>query len=168
MSRGTASSIEQHPERAEIEAMMVTSSNRAVAERFGLSKDAVRRHRDKLSPALKAVAERRQLAGAESATDRAEGLYRRAEGVLNAAEQDGNGSLSLAAIKELRSTVELLAKLSGELDTKPTVTIVNVAQSPEWAELRARLVGALERHPEAMADVLAALGDGVIEAEVVL
>jgi hypothetical protein len=55
----------------------------------------------------------------------------------------------------------LLGKLAGELDERP---VVNLNASPEWLELRAVIVGALEPHPAAHRAVLRVLesvgGDG--------
>ena len=50
--------------------------------------------------------------------------------------------------------MELLGKLAGELDDRPQV---NVLVSPEWLELRAVIVGALEPHSEACGAVLKAI-----------
>jgi hypothetical protein len=72
--------------------------------------------------------------------------------ILEAAEASEQHRTALSAIREARSNLELLAKLLGELDDRPTV---NVLISPEWLELRAvivRRLGALHRrtrsHPE--------------------
>jgi hypothetical protein len=49
-----------------------------------------------------------------------------------------------------------------------TTVNVNLQAAPEWLELRARILGALARHPDALADVLAELGGGqVVEGEAV-
>ncbi|ALD13129.1 hypothetical protein [Clavibacter capsici] len=150
----------QHPDRADIEADMAGGkSNVAVAEHYGsFSRDAVRRHRDShLSPSLKAVAAKRETAGAVKAIDRVEDLYTRASGILEAATADGQAGVSLAAVRELRGLVELLAKLTGELDERPQVQILNVSTSPEWGEIRGRLLGALTPYPDAAAAVARAL-----------
>ena len=47
-----------------------------------------------------------------------------------------------------------MGKLAGELDERP---VVNLNVSPEWIELRAVIVGALEPHPAAYRAVLRAL-----------
>ena len=48
----------------------------------------------------------------------------------------------------------MLGKLAGELDERP---VVNLNVSPEWLELRAMIVEALEPHPAAHSSVLRAL-----------
>lgn len=135
-----------------------------LAARFGVTRHALARHRERhLSPALARVAMEREEAGARSAMARLETLYGKANRVLELAEQEGKASLSLSAIRELRGLVELLAKLTGELDERPQVAVVNLATSPEWVQLRGRLVAALQPYPEARAAVgreLAALEAG--------
>jgi hypothetical protein len=54
--------------------------------------------------------------------------------------------LMLKAVAQLRPSVELLAKLVGELDDRP---IVNVTLSPEWQRIRGGLLEALGPYPEA-------------------
>ena len=62
--------------------------------------------------------------------------------------------LILKAAAQLRPSIELLAKLVGELDERPTI---NIALSPEWQATRTRLVAALGPYPDARAAVVAAL-----------
>lgn len=123
---------------------------REAADKYGLNKDAISRHkRNHLSKALQVVQERRETAGAQKAVDRAEQLYGKASGILERAEIEGNGALSLAAIKELRATVELLAKLTGELDERPQVNVLNVSSSPEWLAIQQAMLESLAPFPEA-------------------
>lgn len=151
-----------HPEREALDAALVSGqTDTAVAERFGLTRDAVGRHRrGHLSPALKAVAAERETAGARTALDRLEALHDRAERVLAAAEAEGKAALSLQAIRELRSTVELIAKLTGELDDRPQVQVLNVTASPEWDALRGVVLTALRPFPDAGRAVALALEAG--------
>lgn len=158
----TRNSITARADRADIEADMLGMSNVAVAKKYGLSKDAVRRHRAHLPAALKAVQEQREQAGAVKAVDRVELLYRKAAKLLDDAEQAGDAKLTLAAIKELRPTVELLAKLTGELDERPTVQVLNVQASPEWAQLRGIILAALKPFPAAAQAVAGALEAGEV------
>ena len=148
-----------HPERPQIDAAIASGmNNSAAATQWGLSRDSVRRHRDAhLSLALAAVASQRETAGATKAVDRAEVLYTKAQAILDAAQEEGKAGLSLAALRELRGIVELLARLTGELDERPTVQVLNVTGSPEWAQVRNVLLGALAGFPEAHGSVAAAL-----------
>lgn len=141
----------EHTDRVEIDSAMVSNPNRnqAVGERWGIQKDAVRRHRQHLSPALKAAVTRRESAGPRKALDRLEELHSRSLAILDAAEAGGQASLALNAVRELRGLVELLAKLTGELDERPTVQVLNVQSSPEWQQIRSAVVTALAPFPEA-------------------
>ncbi len=135
--------------------------NAAVAAKWGLSKDGVRRHRQgHLSPALKGVITRRETAGAVKALDRIEDLYTRASAILDAASAEGKASLSLAAIRELRGITELLARVTGELDERPTVQVLNLTAAPEWVDVRGRLLAALAPFPDARLAAAAALSVG--------
>ncbi|WP_104177652.1 hypothetical protein [Cryobacterium sp. Y50] len=153
----------QHHDRAEIDRQLVSGlTNTGAVDKWGFSKDSVRRHRQShLSPALRAAVSRRETAGAVKALDRVEALHGKAMGVLEAAEADGKASLSLAAIRELRGIVELLAKLTGELDERPTVQVLNVTASPEWVQVRGALMQALAPYPDAAQAVAGALAEGV-------
>lgn len=140
-------------------------SYRDIARQYGVSKDAVARHKPHVSRSLSQVVAARQTAGATSAYDRLEELYTTGMRVLAAAEADGKASLQLGAIRELRATVETLAKITGELDERSTVQVLNVATAPEWVAIRAALVQVLLPYPEAAAAVAARL-DGLPALEV--
>ena len=62
----------------------------------------------------------------------------------------------MAAVRELRGLVELLAKITGELDERPSVT-VNLTASPEWQHLQGVILAALARFPDAREAVAGAL-----------
>lgn len=151
---GAACTVCSHPDRAEIDAMIVSGApNRAVArqewEGGAVSKDAVLRHRaSHISSALARVVSEREEAGPRSALDRLEELHTRAMRVLDAAETEGKANLSLAAIRELRGLTETLAKITGELDERSTVQVLNVATNPEHVRMRSVLMEALAPYPE--------------------
>lgn len=141
-----------HSQREQIDAEMVLQLNdSAIGREYGLSRDSVRRHRrNHLSPAVKAIATRRQTKGARKAVDRIYAYLERAEAVLDSEAEAGNTKRVLEALREARGQVELLAKLTGELDERPQIaTVVNVATSPEWLTIRSVLADALRPYPEA-------------------
>jgi hypothetical protein len=96
-------------------------------------------------------------AEADDLLDRVESLQTRALAILDAAEDTGELRTALGAIREARGNLELMGRLTKELDDRPQI---NLYLSAEWLELRAIIVGALEPHQEAREDVLRALGDG--------
>lgn len=145
-----------HPEHDEVDvAILSGSSYQSVADRFGLSKPAVGRHvTAHLSPAAVALAESDR---APDLVGKVEGLLQDVEDILDAAKAAGQGGAALAAIREARSTIELLARLSGALRGEGASVTINVATSAEWGRLRAALTDALGPFPAAAAAVSAAL-----------
>lgn len=132
---------------------------RDIAKRRGLSSSALFRHAQAhVSPALTRVAAGREDEHAVALLERVEDLYERARRILTSAEQDGKPGVGLAAIRELRGIVELLGKVTGELDDRPHTT-VNLLVSPEWLALRGAITEALSAHPQARAAVAQAIAE---------
>lgn len=103
-----------HPQRAEIErAVLDGLAMRAVARQYDLGRDSVARHsRNGHVPlALTVGADRREAAHAADLTSRAEELWARASQIL--ADVEGAPLLELAAVRELRAVIDLLARLAG-------------------------------------------------------
>lgn len=148
-------SICTHDDREAIdEALIGGVSYRNIAKRHAVTPSALTRHRrGHLSPQIVAV----QAARGESVADRVERLYDRASAILTAAESSGQGALTLAAIRELRSLCELLGRLSGELDNRPQLNVINLATSPDWVALRTAILTALRPYPDALAAIVAAI-----------
>ena len=128
-----ACSVCMSPAREQIDADLVAGlSYRGIGGRFAISKDSLsRHHRAHVSPALTRVVQRREERGAETALNRLEHLYEKADRVLDAAEEAGSTGIQLAAIRELRGIVETLAKVTGELRPESGGVTVNILQSPE-------------------------------------
>jgi transposase-like protein len=145
-----------HRERHGIDEALVTGAPyRSVAKRFGLSESAVYRHKAEHLPAhLLKAREVEEVAQADDLLEQVRNLQTRALDILERAEKTGNLRTALAAISQARGNLELLGKLAGELDERPQV---NLNVSPQWLELRAVIVGALEPHPAAHRAVLRAL-----------
>jgi hypothetical protein len=146
-----------HPKREEIDRALVEGVSAAeVSGRYRtVGERAVRRHRSNHLPAKLVMAEKAaQVAEADGLLDQVGDLQRRALTILDRAEEAGELKTALSAIREARGNLELLAKLLGELDERP---VVNLNVSPEWLELRAVIVTALEPHREALDAVVGAL-----------
>jgi len=95
-----------------------------------------------------------EIAQADDLLEQVRDLQAKALGILSKAEEAGELRTALSAIREARGNLELLAKLLGELDERPQV---NLLVSPEWLELRAVIVGALEPYSDARGAVLKAI-----------
>ncbi len=132
---------------------------RAISRRFGVSKDALKRHSGEHIPELLVEASRAvEVCEADDLLGRIEALQGRTLAILEAAEHTGELRTALAAIREARGNLELVGRITKELDERP----VNVLVSPEWLELRAVIVAALAPHPEARVAVLDAIEDGAV------
>jgi hypothetical protein len=145
-----------HHERHSIDETLVTGAPyRSVAKRFGLSESSVYRHKTEHLPVhLLKAKEVDEVAQADDLLQQVRHLQTHALDILERAEKAGDLRTALAAISQARGNLELLGKLAGELDERP---VVNLNVSPEWLELRAVIVGALEPHPAAHTAVLRAL-----------
>jgi hypothetical protein len=146
----------EHPRREEMDkALVKDSSNLSISSLFGVSESAVRRHKANHLPAKLVMAQAaEEVARADDLLSQVKNLQDRALAILDAAEEAGELRTALGAIREARGNLELLAKLLGELDERP---VVNLNVSPQWLELRAVIIGALEPHPDARGAVLRAL-----------
>ncbi len=155
-----ACSVCDHDQLAEIDAALAGGASRnEVARRFGVHSASVQRHRAAhLSPALVATA-KAEAEGQRyrSLLDRIEDLVETIEGVMASAKEEGRPSAILAAARELRAGLELLGKATGELKPDGSVTVINLATSPEFLEVRRIILDALAPFPEASIAVARAL-----------
>jgi hypothetical protein len=144
------------PEKHSIDEALVSGAPyRSVAKRFELSESSVYRHKTEHLPThLLKAREVEEVAQANDLLEQVRNLQTHALAILERAENAGDLRTALAAISQARGNLELLGKLAGELDERP---VVNLNISPEWLELRAVIVGALEPHPAAHTAVLRAL-----------
>jgi hypothetical protein len=129
-------------------ALIAGEPYRSVANRYeSLSQASVQRHSDNHLPATLAQAkEAEMVAHADDLLEQVRDLQVRTFAILEAAEASEQHRTALAAIKEARSNLELLAKLSGELQQEGTV---NLHLSPEYLEVRTAILVAVEPYPEA-------------------
>jgi transposase-like protein len=156
-------SVCSHEDRREIDrALVERMPYRRIAPRYGVSDRSLRRHaRDHLPELLAKAHEAGQLAEADRLLTDMRRLQAKTLLMLQKAEEANDLRTALAAVREARNNIALLAEMRGQLDRRP---VVNVLVSPEWLELRALIVGALAPHPDAKASVLAAISridDGV-------
>ena len=162
-----------HPQRRTIDRALVLKkqTQTAIAEAFGLNVFAIRRHRDNHMPAEKrrvifAEAKEEQAAvekiGADEVvrTERLDviasltRLSERVDRLVTKAEEEGEASIALKGMAELRRQIELAARVLGDLDATSHQTVI-IAQHPEWLRVRDILFTVLDRHPAAKADFIA-------------
>lgn len=154
---GRLCSVCGHADRKQIDTAIVDGVGvRALATRYGLSKDAVARHADTHLPGtLTRAADAAEAAHADTLLTEIRAREQRADELGRKAERDGDLRTALQALREWRGLAEFRAKVAGELDER---AVVNVMLSPEWVRIREVLIGALADHPEARLAVAAALG----------
>ncbi len=145
-----------HEDRNVIDQRLISGTpTRQIADEFGIGRESVNRHKNNHLPAeLLKSKKLAEITAADSLIVRVEGLYDKALTLLNKAEIDGKWTAATGAIKEARSSLELIAKISGELKTGTTI---NLTYSPQWTELRQVLITTLEPYPEIRDRVVLAL-----------
>jgi hypothetical protein len=147
-----------HEARYEIDDLLATRQGtyRAIARTYGLSEDAVSRHvkGKHISELIKLAADAERAASADGLLDRVEALQGRIEAFLARVEDTENYGAILGGFREMRANLELIGEVTKQLDRTPTV---NLSLNPEWLQLRAVIVTALEPYSEARQSVLRAL-----------
>ncbi len=147
-----------HEKRAEInEALLAGEPYRSIAKRYEASESAVYRHKlEHLPVTLTKAQEAAEVAQADNLLEQVRSLQGRALTILDKAEASGELRTALAAIREARGNLELLAKLLGELQQEGTI---NITVSTEWLTIRSLIVQAVQPYPEAREAVLRALSE---------
>ena len=165
---GPRCTICNHPARPQIDLAIATGvAKRAVAERFGVSRDAVWRHGQTHLTAEMRAALATKLLQREGDTRRI--LLEEGAGVSEAlkairgplfghflaAADTGDNRAATALSGRLHENLALVAKLTGELVPHAGTTITNILLSPDFQRLRAELMRVLARYPEAQAEIAA-------------
>ena len=113
-----------HEKRDTIERSLVRGEPlRNISERHGFSLAAVHRHKENHLPRALVKAKRaEEVVLTDCLLDEIVDLKEDGKRILKEAEANGDLRIAPSAIRELRSTLELLAKLGGLLDKKPQHT----------------------------------------------
>jgi hypothetical protein len=127
---------------------------RVVAKRYSLSLSVVNRHKQAHLPASLVPVTSSEAATLVPGTllERLEGLAVEVAAYMAMARQAGSIHAGLACVKEARATLELVAKITGQLNERPVV-IVNLDTSQEWLAMRTTMLQILHRYPDALAEV---------------
>jgi hypothetical protein len=127
-----------------------------------VTEQSIRRHKaDHLPAALTKAQDAAEVAQADDLLAQVRDLQAKALSILATAEAQGDLRTALAAIREARGNLELLAKLLGELDERPQV---NIVLAPEWLAIRAAIMAALAVYPEARQAVVERLASAEVAA----
>jgi hypothetical protein len=170
----------RHPERWRVELLRAGGASLdALAKKFNLDRDAIWRHqKNHVSPEMQAgylagPVQLQELAAKAADTgasvlDHLHAVRTVLMGHLANATEAGDGRAAAYIAGRLTATLETIARISGELGDLAKSTVYNITNTnnvavlqdhPAFARLQVTLLKALERHPEARADVISALRD---------
>jgi len=119
------------------EAILHREPFRGIARRYAVSHDSVGRHRVHIPAHMARSADAAEVASADSLLTKVADLEAQARRLLAKSEKCGKLAVSVAALRELRNVVELLARITGELRSEHVALNVQVI-SEEAAERVAR------------------------------
>src|SRR5262245_17520800 len=112
-------SVCRNPRRDSInEALLTGQSLRNVAERFGTSVTSLHRHRKEIPKKIVKATEARDIVLGDTLLSQVQGLIEKAVAILERAEASGDDRCALQAVREVRETLHLLGKITGELEPK--------------------------------------------------
>ena len=174
--KGYGSTILSHPQVAQIELELARGiSIKNIARRYSLSRDALYRHRRRMSPQLKAqlrIAQDTRPIDLEKLREtESTGLLQhlmslrgRAYNTLTACDEANDSAGSARMHNVILRNLETTGKLLGELDTGARTVVNNLTITGEYLELRHKIVRALAPFPDARAAVSAALRETEVQA----
>ena len=159
MTQGRPCLVCTHKQRSAIDkAILEGETLPYLAQRFTVSRRSLFNHKQKHIPAtLLKAKEIKEVAMADTLLGRIQALEAKAMELLEKAERAGKVKVALSGVREARGCLELLAKLTGELQEGPTVNVL--VASPEWISTRTVILQTLEPYPEARTALLEALSD---------
>jgi hypothetical protein len=155
-------SVCDHANRKQIDLKLAANATplRRLAADENVSESAMRRHRANHLPAkLARSAEAKRVAESEDLGEQVRALRAKAIDLLQQAEIDGDTRTALAAIRETRGLLELMAKVQGPIDDGQRVTVA-VQIDTGWPVVRSAVLETLANYPAgllAVSERLAAL-----------
>jgi hypothetical protein len=134
-------------ERANIDrALLAGEPLRNIAERVSLSVTSLFRHKSHLSETLKESHKAAEASRADSLVDQLKQLTEDARRIQQKAEAANDYRSALAAVRELTRLVELAARLTGALNDRPEMKVLNLSIDTETARRMSEVF--LARHRE--------------------
>jgi len=152
-----------HPKREEIEQEILNGvPYSAIARRFNVGRDSVRRHaKSHLPKRLAAAHKAEEAARGDDLLAKARGYQHKAEQLLLKAEAEGDYGTALRGIKEARSSLQVLMHMREQMIEGESAAAARAfLTSPEWIELKQAITRALTPYPEAKRAVWLALKKG--------
>jgi hypothetical protein len=168
--QGSPCQVCEHPDRASIELGLANKVPiRVLGKRYGIHHDAVHRHgRNHMSAELHAQLmtrgrmtpadlENLRVTESEGVLQHLVAVRGRMYGLMDVAEQQGDYKAAAMIGGQIVKNMEVTAKLLGDIRTGTVNVTNNLLVMPEFHALRTTIMQALRVHPEARADVAAAL-----------
>lgn len=165
---GSRCSICRHPQRPNIDLAIVTGvSRRMIAQRYKVGPDSVWRHgREHLTDEMRAAlatkvlqregdTRRVLLEEGANVVEALKAIRGPLFGLFLTAVDVGDGKTAAAISGRLHESLQLSAKLTGELLPNAGTTITNIVLSADYQRLRAELLRVLERFPDARTEIAA-------------
>ena len=145
-----------HKDVEEINKLLLCSdSYRAIARQFGLSKDALARHKESHMPELLLKSQEvKETLQADNLLDQIVYYESEARRFKGLAESQGDLELALKAVDRALKCLDLFAKARGIISDQPQV---NILVLPEWIALRTAIIQSLRPYPDALEAVRDAL-----------
>lgn len=124
-----------HPDCSTINADIVSGESlRFIAGHYGIAATTLQRHAQHIPAQLAKAQAAVEVAAADTLLEQIGNLSTRARSILDKAETGGDMKTALAAIREVRATLELIAKVTGELSNNVSSVTVNMATTRRKAE----------------------------------
>lgn len=138
-----------HKDLDEINKLLLCSdSYRDIARQFGLSKDALARHKESHMPELLLKSQDvKETLQADNLLDQIVYYESEARRFKGLAESQGDLELALKAVDRALKCLDLFAKARGIISDQPQV---NILVLPEWIALRTAIIQSLRPYPEAL------------------
>jgi len=145
-----------HKDVEEINKLLLCSdSYRDIARQFGLSKDALARHKESHMPELLLKSQEvKETLQADNLLDQIVYYESEARRFKGLAESQGDLELALKAVDRALKCLDLFAKARGIISDQPQV---NILVLPEWIALRTAIIQSLRPYPDALEAVRDAL-----------
>jgi len=157
---GRRCSVCVHRDLDEINRLLLCSdSYRDIARQFGLSKDALARHKESHIPELLAKSKEIQdTINADTLTGQIEDIREKIKSLLQLAIDADNLRDAHNFVGDTLRQIELEAKLLGQIQEQSvnvTLQQVSIYQSPEWDRVGDMLARILAPHPDLRKEVAA-------------
>lgn len=114
-----------HPKRSDIDAAIVAgTSYRDVSGQFQVSRSALGRHREHIPVALAVAKQAQEAAQATTLLERVEEIIRDCRAIADKAQRAKDWGPAVAALREARACIELLAKIGAhQLDDPDDINV---------------------------------------------